>query len=104
MEEQEESKETSGDFCLSDNLVEENLKAIMSLNGFDDDIPLIRLDNGDTCSETIRFYYRQEDVKEFVRRLKEEIKKFDYKGLKLDTTYLKVKNLIDKLAGEELTK
>ena len=72
---------TSGDFCLSDKRIEEGFSESMSW-----------------------YHYKEEDVKEFVRRLKEEIKKFDYKGLKLDTTYLKVKNLIDKLAGEKLTK
>jgi len=97
MEEQEESKETSGDFCLSDNLVEENLKAIMSLNGFDDDIPLIRLDNGDTCSETIRFYYRQEDVKEFVRRV---LSYRDWENIMINIPL----DTFKKMAGEELTK
>ena len=35
--------------------------------------------------------------------MKEELKEFDYKGLRLEGTYLKLKNKIDKIFGKELT-
>src|SRR3990167_9805151 len=104
---------TEEDFCLSDNLVEENLKAMWKYNEFEDITPLIKLDNGDTCSETIRFYYRQEDVKEFVRRLKvklhvdrdlqviSEENMFDEAIKFSKMSQEDVSNVIDKLAGEK---
>ena len=52
--------------------------------------------------------YPEEDVKEKIqnaqRRLKEELKEFDDRGLRLDGTYLRLKNKIDKIFQEEFGK
>lgn len=81
---------------LSDKIKSEHLKAEMIETNKWGTIPMIKFDDGSACAETHYPKLEIEDVREFIKRLKEEIKNCYECGCNLTPQD------IDKLAGDKL--